>query len=111
MKAVNLLPTDQRGSAKKAAATAASPAAPAAGGAGPLVVLGVLALAVAAVAAYVLVGNTINERKAELARAKADHSATVAQANALKPYDNVPVLAWLWLRGRCRSCGARIPAR
>ena len=26
-------------------------------------------------------------------------------------YDNVPVLSWLALRGRCRSCGARIPAR
>lgn len=26
-------------------------------------------------------------------------------------YDNVPVLSWLWLRGRCRSCGASIPAR
>lgn len=25
--------------------------------------------------------------------------------------DNVPVLAWLWLRGRCRHCGARISAR
>ena len=25
-------------------------------------------------------------------------------------YDNVPVLSWLWLRGRCRSCGERIPA-
>jgi leader peptidase (prepilin peptidase)/N-methyltransferase len=24
--------------------------------------------------------------------------------------DNVPVLSWLWLRGRCRDCGARIPA-
>ena len=23
-------------------------------------------------------------------------------------YDNVPVLGWLWLRGRCRSCGTRI---
>jgi leader peptidase (prepilin peptidase)/N-methyltransferase len=22
----------------------------------------------------------------------------------IKPYDNVPVLAWLWLRGKCRSC-------
>jgi len=29
----------------------------------------------------------------------------------VKPYDNVPVLSWLWLRGRCRSCGARISAR
>ncbi len=23
-------------------------------------------------------------------------------------YDNVPVLAWLWLRGRCRACGVRL---
>jgi leader peptidase (prepilin peptidase) / N-methyltransferase len=26
-------------------------------------------------------------------------------------YDNVPVLSWLWLRGSCRSCGAKIPVR
>jgi leader peptidase (prepilin peptidase)/N-methyltransferase len=26
-------------------------------------------------------------------------------------YDNVPVLSWLFLRGHCRSCGARIPLR
>jgi leader peptidase (prepilin peptidase) / N-methyltransferase len=26
-------------------------------------------------------------------------------------YDNVPVLSWLLLRGRCRNCSARIPAR
>jgi leader peptidase (prepilin peptidase)/N-methyltransferase len=25
--------------------------------------------------------------------------------------DNVPVLAWLWLRGRCRHCGAKISFR
>ncbi|MBI5514799.1 MAG: prepilin peptidase [Deltaproteobacteria bacterium] len=29
----------------------------------------------------------------------------------IKPYDNVPVLGWLWLRGRCRSCKAAISAR
>jgi leader peptidase (prepilin peptidase)/N-methyltransferase len=29
----------------------------------------------------------------------------------VKPYDNVPVLGWLLLRGRCRSCGERISAR
>jgi len=27
------------------------------------------------------------------------------------PRDNVPVVSWLVLRGRCRSCGARISAR
>jgi leader peptidase (prepilin peptidase)/N-methyltransferase len=30
---------------------------------------------------------------------------------AIKPYDNVPILAWLWLRGRCRSCRAAISPR
>ena len=30
---------------------------------------------------------------------------------AIRPWHNVPVLAWLWLRGRCRDCGTRIPAR
>jgi leader peptidase (prepilin peptidase)/N-methyltransferase len=29
----------------------------------------------------------------------------------IAPWDNVPVLAWLWLRGRCRRCGARIALR
>lgn len=26
-------------------------------------------------------------------------------------FDNVPVLGWLWLRGRCRDCGAKISPR
>ena len=29
----------------------------------------------------------------------------------IRPYDNVPVLAWLWLAGRCRDCRAPIPIR
>jgi leader peptidase (prepilin peptidase) / N-methyltransferase len=29
----------------------------------------------------------------------------------IRPYDNVPVLSWLILRGRCRDCGMRIPWR
>src|SRR3954467_5995478 len=29
----------------------------------------------------------------------------------LKPYDNVPVVSWLVLRGDCRGCGARISPR
>jgi leader peptidase (prepilin peptidase) / N-methyltransferase len=31
-------------------------------------------------------------------------------ATPIKPYDNVPVLAWLWLHGKCRACGAPISA-
>ena len=30
---------------------------------------------------------------------------------AVKPYDNVPVLAWMWLHGRCRACRAAISPR
>mgnify|MGYP001092499501 CR=1 FL=1 len=26
----------------------------------------------------------------------------------IRPYDNIPVLSYLWLRGKCRSCGLRI---
>jgi leader peptidase (prepilin peptidase) / N-methyltransferase len=28
--------------------------------------------------------------------------------SAVKPYDNIPILGYLWLRGRCRSCNAPI---
>ena len=30
---------------------------------------------------------------------------------AIRAYDNVPVLGWLWLRGRCRDCQAPIALR
>jgi len=30
---------------------------------------------------------------------------------AIKPYDNIPVLSWLLLRGRCRACGEPISPR
>jgi leader peptidase (prepilin peptidase) / N-methyltransferase len=30
---------------------------------------------------------------------------------AIAPYDNVPILSWLLLRGRCRHCGASISPR
>jgi leader peptidase (prepilin peptidase)/N-methyltransferase len=26
----------------------------------------------------------------------------------IKPYDNVPIFGWLWLRGKCRACGLPI---
>ena len=30
---------------------------------------------------------------------------------SIKPYDNIPVLSWLFLRGKCRNCGEKIAAR
>jgi leader peptidase (prepilin peptidase) / N-methyltransferase len=30
---------------------------------------------------------------------------------AIRPYDNIPVLSWVLLRGRCRACGASISPR
>lgn len=30
---------------------------------------------------------------------------------AIKPYDNIPLLSYIILRGKCRSCGARISPR
>jgi len=38
-------------------------------------------------------------------------SACMACGTEIAWYDNVPVLSWLVLRGRCRSCGVGIPAR
>ncbi len=35
-------------------------------------------------------------------------SACPSCGTPIKPYDNVPVLAWMWLRGRCRACKAPI---
>jgi leader peptidase (prepilin peptidase)/N-methyltransferase len=32
-------------------------------------------------------------------------------SHAIRPYDNIPVLSWLLLRGRCRDCHTAIPAR
>ncbi len=31
--------------------------------------------------------------------------------NAIKPYDNIPIVSWLVLRGKCRKCGEKISAR
>ena len=31
--------------------------------------------------------------------------------NQLKPYDNVPVIGWISLKGRCRYCQTKISAR
>src|SRR5260370_42514565 len=46
------------------------------------------------------------------------HESLVAPASRcpkcgtpVKPYDNSPILSWLLLRGRCRSCAAAISPR
>ena len=38
-------------------------------------------------------------------------SACMSCAQQLAWYDNIPLVSWLALRGRCRSCGVHIPAR
>jgi leader peptidase (prepilin peptidase)/N-methyltransferase len=38
-------------------------------------------------------------------------SACMACEHEIAWYDNVPVVSWLLLRGRCRNCGARISIR
>jgi leader peptidase (prepilin peptidase) / N-methyltransferase len=35
-------------------------------------------------------------------------SACPSCAVAIRPYDNIPVLSWLMLRGKCRACNAKI---
>ena len=38
-------------------------------------------------------------------------SRCLACEHRIAPYDNVPIVSWLVLRGRCRRCGARISPR
>lgn len=38
-------------------------------------------------------------------------SACTDCGNEIRPYDNVPVLSWLILRGKCRYCGSAISVR
>jgi leader peptidase (prepilin peptidase) / N-methyltransferase len=64
--------------------------------------------------AGLLLGSFLNvvahrlPRGASLVRPR---SACPACATPVRPYDNVPVLSWLLLRGRCRDCDTRIAAR
>jgi Tfp pilus assembly protein PilN len=91
MKAVNLLPNEQRGSIKTTSVAATS--APGGTVFGAWVVLGVLAFALAATAAYVLTTNTIKDRKAELARVSAEATQVQAKAAALQSFADFKSLA------------------
>jgi Tfp pilus assembly protein PilN len=90
MRAVNLLPPELRSESRRGAK---APGADAVGGSGPLVVLGALALCLLAVAAYVLAGNTVTERRSELAQVTATHELVARQAAALKPYGDFQDMA------------------
>jgi Tfp pilus assembly protein PilN len=92
MKAVNLLPHDQRGALKAKPAGAPKPE-PTGSAFGAFMVLGAMAFAVIAVAAYVMAGNTVKDRQAELARVKADAAAVQSQLAALKPYADFQTIA------------------
>jgi len=61
-----------------------------------------------------------NERAAEGARSDADQPPlTLARPGSrcpscgapIAPWDNIPILSWLMLRGRCRTCHTRISLR
>jgi len=84
MRAVNLLPPDLR-SGPKGSAPAVSTGVENSGP-GAFIVLGVLAFCVAALATYVLAGNTVKDREAELAAATAKSAVVSQQVAALKPY-------------------------
>jgi len=61
-----------------------------------------------------LIGSFLNVVIHRLPRGEslvAPGSACPACGTAIAPYDNIPVLSWVLLRGRCRHCGASISTR
>lgn len=69
---------------------------------------GVAALLGAAIGSFLNVVVHRLPRGESLAR---PGSRCVSCGTAIRPYDNVPILSWLLLRGRCRGCGTRISPR
>jgi leader peptidase (prepilin peptidase) / N-methyltransferase len=74
----------------------------------------ILVVAVFAAAVGAAIGSFLNVVIYRLPRGESlVHPASRCPGceHAIRPYDNVPVLAWLWLRGRCRDCAIKISAR
>lgn len=72
-----------------------------------------MAIALAAVGGL-LVGSFLNVMIARLPRGESlvtPGSRCPHCGHSVRPYDNVPVLSWLLLRGRCRDCGRPISPR
>ena len=73
-----------------------------------------MALAALALAPGLALGSFLNVVAARVPLRRSivrPPSACMSCGHEIAWYDNVPVLSWLILRGRCRSCSARIPAR
>ena len=69
---------------------------------------------IAAVVAGLLIGSFLNVVVYRLPRGESllrPRSHCPGCGTAIAPYDNVPVVSWLLLRGRCRHCRAAISAR
>ncbi len=79
MRAVNLIPGDVAGGGRAST--------------GPLLLLGGLAVLLALVTAHVLTGNTIKERRSELAAVQGQLAVAQAQADATRPYREFATLA------------------
>jgi leader peptidase (prepilin peptidase) / N-methyltransferase len=61
-----------------------------------------------------LVGSFLNVVAYRLPRRESlikPRSHCPACGTPVKPYDNIPILSWLLLRGHCRGCGSRISVR
>jgi leader peptidase (prepilin peptidase)/N-methyltransferase len=61
-----------------------------------------------------LIGSFLNVVAYRLPRGESlvkPRSRCTSCGEEVRPYDNVPVLSWLVLRGRCRHCDARISPR
>jgi type IV pilus assembly protein PilM len=119
---------DRRGAARRSRARApdggrgpggrgplAAPATAPGQGADNMTVAMTLAYAAALAGAFgLIIGSFLNVVAYRLPR----HESVVFPGShcpscdtPIKAYDNVPVLSWLWLRGRCRSCHTSISAR
>jgi len=70
------------------------------------------ALAAAAFAPGLALGSFLNVVAARVPLRRSivrPPSACMGCAQEIRWYDNVPLVSWLVLRGRCRDCGVRIP--
>lgn len=74
-----------------------------------------LALSILAVAVFgAIIGSFLNVVIHRVPREESvafPNSRCPSCGTGIKPYDNVPVISWLLLRGRCRHCRAAISAR